>query len=141
MTTITRTTVPIATEATETDHPIRRATVVSGAVASLAVTAAALVADVAGVPFAIEGETIPLAGFTQMTAVGAVLGGLLAAACNRFAARPRRTFVALAVVLTVLSCIPSVAMPPDAATIIVLVALHVLAAALVVPALARHTHR
>ncbi len=140
MTTITSTTLPTTTEATEAEHPIRRTTFVSGAIAAVAVTAAALAADAAGVPFAIEGETIPLAGFTQMTAVGAVLGGLLAAACNRFATRPRRTFVALAAVLTALSCIPSVAMPPDAATIIVLVALHVLAAAIIVPALARHAH-
>lgn len=134
---MTTTTVPTTTEATEAAHPVRRAILVNGAVAAVAVTAAAVAADAARVPFAIDGETIPLAGFAQMTAIGAVLGGLIAAACNRFAAQPRRVFVAIAVALTALSCIPSVTMPPDAATKIVLVAIHVLAAVIIVPALAR----
>jgi hypothetical protein len=48
--------------------------------------------------------------------------------------------VQAAVVLTALSCVPSVTMPDDAATTLALVALHVLAAALVVPVLLRHAH-
>jgi uncharacterized membrane protein YoaK (UPF0700 family) len=74
-----------------------------------------------------------------MTLLGAVLGGLLAAALNRYGARPRQTFVRAALVLTVLSCLPSVALPPDTASKIVLVATHVLAAAIIVPAVARQT--
>jgi hypothetical protein len=131
---VTTITVPTTVE---TSHPIRRATLASGGIAAVAVTVAAAAADAAGVPFAIDGETIPLAGFAQMTLVGAVLGGLIAAACRRFAARPGPAFVAIAVMLTAVSCIPSVAMPPDVATKIVLVALHVLAAAIVIPALDR----
>lgn len=134
---MTTTTVPTTTETAEIARPVRRATLVNGAVAAVAVTAAAVAADVAGVPLAIDGETIPLAGFAQMTAVGAVLGGLIAAACNRFAAQPRQVFVAIAVALSALSCIPSVTMPPDGATKIVLVATHILAAVIIVPAVAR----
>ena len=42
--------------------------------------------------------------------------------------------------LTALSCVPSVTWPDDAATKLALVALHVLAAGIVVPALVRHAH-
>ena len=42
--------------------------------------------------------------------------------------------------LTALSCVPSVTWPDGAATKLTLVALHVLAAALVVPALVPHAH-
>ena len=88
----------------------------SGAVAAAATTALAAAADAAGVPLEIDGETIPLLGFAQMTFLGAVLGGLLVAALNRWSSHARRRFVQVAVALTALSCVPSVALPPDAAT-------------------------
>ena len=65
----------------------------------------------------------------------------MAAMLNRWSGQPRRWFVGAAVVLTVLSCLPSVASPPAVATKVVLVATHVLAAAIIVPALARQTRR
>ena len=131
----TLTAAPVAATA----HPVRRAALASGAVAAVATTAVAAVADAAGVPFAVDGEAIPLLGFAQMTLLGAVLGGLLAAAANRYRTNPRRSFVQAAVVLTVLSCVPSVTLPPDTASRFVLVATHVLAAAIIVPSLARQT--
>jgi hypothetical protein len=143
-TTPTPTTTPAATPPAEVAvrrHPVRRATLVSGAVAAAATTAVAAVADAAGVPLAIDGETIPLLGFAQLTLIGAVIGGLMAAALGRWTARSRQWFVGTAVLLTALSCIPSVTTPPDVATKIVLVATHVLAAAIIVPALARQTSR
>jgi len=39
-----------------------------------------------------------------------------------------------------MSCVPSVAWPPDAATKLALVALHLLAAAIIVPVLVRHAN-
>jgi hypothetical protein len=120
-----------------TRHPIRRATLVYGTAGAVAATAVAAVAGAADVPFEIDGEVIALGGFAQMTLLGAVLGGLIAWACNRFSADPRRRFVQVAVVLTALSCVPSVMLPPDAATKIMLVATHVVAALIIVPALAR----
>lgn len=135
-TTATTTTTTTATPARS--HPVRRATVTSGLVAAAAVTTVAVVADAGGVPLAIEGEVIPLAGFAQMTLLGAVIGGLLAAALNRWSARPRHRFLAATVVLTIVSCIPSVTLPPDAASRAVLVATHLVAAAIIVPALVRH---
>ena len=120
-------------------HPLRRATLTVGLGAAAAVTAFAAVAHAAGVGFTTgEAKMIPLLGFAQFTFVGAVLGGLLVAGLNRHSVDPRRRFVEIAAVLTALSCIPSVAMPPDAATKIALVAAHLLAAAIIVPVLARH---
>jgi hypothetical protein len=101
----------------------------------------AAVASAAGVPFEIDGEAIPLFGFAELTFVGAILGGLIAAALNRFSTQPRRWFLAVAVALTALSCVPSVAYPPDAATKIVLVVTHVVAALIIVPAIASQTRR
>jgi hypothetical protein len=70
--------------------------------------------------------------------VGAVICGLLFAGLNRRTVHPRQRFFVIASVLTALSCIPSIAMPPDAATKIALVVAHLLAAAIIVPVLARH---
>lgn len=126
-----------ATPTAATDHPVRRATVRSGVLAAAATTALAAGADAAGVPFAVDGERIPLLGFAQMTLVGAVLGGLLAVACNRYAAHPRRAFTRAAVALTALSCVPSITWLPDHASRFVLVVMHVVAAAIIVPAIAR----
>lgn len=125
--------------ATAHRHPVRRAALASAAAAAVATTAVAAGAHAAGVPFEIEGEMIPLLGFAQMTLLGAVFGGLIAAGLNRFTAHARRWFVPAAVVLTIVSCLPSLALPPDAATRIMLVATHVIAALVIVPALARET--
>lgn len=127
------------TTTTTRSHPVRRAALISGAVAAVATTGIAAAAHGAGVPLEIDGQMIPLAGFAQMTLLGAVLGGLLAAALSRYSTQARRWFVRAAVALTALSCVPSVVLPPDAATKIALVATHVVAAFIIVPALARQT--
>lgn len=135
---VTAPTIPVASRSTRPASSLRRSTVVSGLVAGAATTAAAAAVHATGVSFEIEGEVIPLLGFAQMTVVGAVLGGLLVAGLNRWSDSARRRFVQAAVVLTALSCVPSVTMPDDAGTQVALVALHVLAAAIIVPVLARH---
>lgn len=139
------TTTPVAAldtrpAATGRRHSLRTTTLAVGVGAALGVTALAAALDAAGVPFAIDGEAIPLAGFAQMTLLGAIIGGVLVAVLNRRSSAPRRRFVEIAVILTAASCIPSVALPPDTATKLALVATHVVAAALIVPVLARHAH-
>lgn len=124
--------------ATTTTGSLRRTTVVAGLAAAAVTAAAAAALHAAGVSFEIEGESIPALGVAQMTFVGAVIGGFLVAGLNRWSRSARTRFVQVAVALTALSCIPSVAMPDDAGSAVALVALHVLAAVLVVPALARH---
>jgi len=136
--------VSTATLTTTTTRPttsLRRTTVVSGLVGAAVVTSAAAVLHAAGVSFAVDGEMIPLAGFAQMTALGAIIGGVVLAVLNRRSADPSRRFLQTTGVLTALSCIPSVALPDDVTTRVALVALHVLAAAIIVPALARHADR
>ena len=114
-----------------------RAGLSSGATAALATTAAAAAAREAGVALSIDDERIPLLGFTQLTLVGAILGVALAWALRRRATHPRRTFVRTTVVLTALSIVPDVLVDASTATKVVLAATHVLAAAAVVPTLAR----
>jgi len=92
------------------------------------------------VSFEVDGEMIPVVGFAQMTFLGAVIGGVVLAVLNRRSRSARRRFLQTAAALTALSCVPSVTWPDDAATKLALVALHVLAAAIVVPALVRHAH-
>jgi hypothetical protein len=124
-----------------TTHPVRRAAVVSAIAGAAAATAFAAVASAAGVPFEIDGEAIPLGGFATMTLLGAVLGGILLALMNRYAGQPRRRLLQVAATLTALSCVPSLTSPPDTATKIALVVSHLLAAAVIVPVLARGAHR
>jgi hypothetical protein len=76
-----------------------------------------------------------------MTLLGAVLGAVLLLVTNRYAAQPRRRFLQVTVLLTALSCVPSVMSPPDTASKIALVVAHVLAAVIIVPVLARNAHR
>jgi hypothetical protein len=131
-------TVTTTPSTTVTRSSLRRSTVGSGVVAAVATTAVAAAAHAAGVSFEIDGEMIPLLGFAQMTLLGAVIGGVLLAVLNRRSRQARAWFVRTAVALTAVSCIPSVAMPDDAASKVALVVTHAVAAAIVVPALARH---
>ncbi len=115
---------------------LRRTTLVVGAAGAAATTAAAAALRAAGVHLGAHGP-IPLAGFTQLTFAAAVLGGLLAAFLNRHGAGARRRFVQIAPALTALSCLVPLAAGDDLASKIGLVATHLLAAAIIVPVLAR----
>jgi Family of unknown function (DUF6069) len=118
--------------------PLWRSTARAGAVAAAATTAVAAVALAAGVPLEISGEPIPVASFAQLTLIGAALGLVLAKALGRWATRPRRTFTTATVALTALSIVPDLMPDATVATKVTLVATHVVAAALVIPAIARH---
>jgi peptidoglycan/LPS O-acetylase OafA/YrhL len=141
---LTTTTAPTVTaqryETTSSPGSLRRTTVVAGLFAAAVTTGVAAAVHAAGVSYDVEGEMIPLAGFAQMTFLGAVIGGVMLAVLNRRSGSPRRHFLQAAVALTALSCVPSVVWPDDVASKLTLVALHVLAAAIVVPALVRHAH-
>ncbi len=113
-----------------------RTTVVVGASAAVGTTALAVAVHAAGVPLAAHGE-IPVGAFAQFVFVGAILGGLLAAAANRYSEAPRRRFLQSAVALTALSCVPPIAFGDTPAAKMALVATHLVAAAIIVPVLAR----
>jgi hypothetical protein len=111
-------------------------------VASIATTSLAAIASSAGVSFADNsGAAIPTAGFTTLTLAFSIVGVLIAAVLARTASRPRSTFVRTALVLTALSFIPDLTYGFDAGSAIVLIALHTVAAAIVVPTLARRLAR
>jgi hypothetical protein len=109
-----------------------RSGAIAGAVAAVATTTVAAVASAADVPLEIDGEDIPIVAFAWWTIIAAALGIVLARLI-----RPRRRFVFVATALVALSLIPAIAAPDDGATKVVLVAAHLLAAAIIIPALGR----
>jgi peptidoglycan/LPS O-acetylase OafA/YrhL len=138
LTTTTVTASPYAT--TRSARSLRRTTIVTGLVAAAVTTGVAAAVHAAGVPFEVGGKVIPVVDFAQLTFLGAVIGGVLLAVLNRRSRSAGRRFLQTAVALTALSCVPSVVWADDAATKLALVALHVLAAVIVVHALVRHAH-
>jgi hypothetical protein len=121
-----------------TDAPVKlwRAGARTGLLAAAATTALAGGASAAGVSLEVGGEAIPLAGFAQMTLLCVAVGVVLAAAVRRWAAAPRRTFTVATVALTAASLGPDLAVSASTATRAVLMATHLVAAAIVIPALA-----
>ncbi len=119
-------------------RPVWRHGVAAALVASVATTVLALAASAGGVSFADRtGASIPIAGFAQLTLVFSLLGVALAAVLARRARSPRRTFVRTAVALTALSYVPDLTFGFDAGSAATLIALHTVAALIVVPVLAR----
>jgi hypothetical protein len=116
---------------------------VTGALATSAATAtttlAAAAARALGVDFAVPegGESIPLAGFAVVTAFFSTVGVVIAAALLRWSTRPAERFVSTAVALTGLSLVPPFLSGSGVATVTALVGLHLVAASVMVPALAR----
>jgi Family of unknown function (DUF6069) len=117
-------------------RPVWRTGAGSGLVAAAATTTVAGVAHAAGVSFDISGKAIPLLGFAQLTFVATMVGTVLAAVLARRASRPRHMFVVTTLVLTALSIVPDVIADALVSTRITLALTHVVAAAIVVPALA-----
>ena len=114
-----------------------RGTATAGVLAAAATTASAAVLRAAGIPLAVHGK-IPLAAFAQLTFIAAVSGGVLLAMLVRRSSAPRQRFVRITAGLTALSCVVPLAFADATASKIALVVLHLLAAAIIVPVLARH---
>ncbi|MDR7277011.1 DUF6069 family protein [Catenuloplanes atrovinosus] len=111
------------------------------AVASAATTAVAAAGRGAGISLDIAGAPIPLSGFATLTAFFSLIGVVLAVVLRRFARRPRRTFTATTVVLTLLSLVPDVIADATWDTRVLLMITHLVAAAIVIPVLARRLPR
>ena len=107
--------------------------------AMVATTLAAALAQAVGVDFEVPdgGETIPLAGFAVVTGFFSVVGLVIAAALLHWSARPAERFVWTALSLLAISLVPPLVSGAEAATTASLVALHLIAAAVVIPTLAR----
>jgi len=109
--------------------------VTSGLAASVATASVAAVAHAAGLSLSVSGKAIPLLGFAQLTFVAALIGTAIAAALSRRAVRPRRTFVITTLALTAASIVPDVLADAHTTTRLTLALTHVVAAAIVIPAL------
>ncbi|MGH9190011.1 MAG: DUF6069 family protein [Acidimicrobiales bacterium] len=108
----------------------------AGLVAGGATTAIAAVAHALGVSLEAEpGKAIPAMGFGQLTLFFTAIGMLIARTIRGRARHPRSTFVRTTLVLTALSLVPDVILSTDVATKVTLVLTHLVAAAIVIPAL------
>ncbi|MEU5530754.1 DUF6069 family protein [Micromonospora chersina] len=131
------TTVNTTPATTSTFGALIGAGVLATVAASAATMAVAAAGHAAGVSLDVAGAPIPVAGFGVLTAAFSLVGVVIAALLFRFARRPRRTFVRTTVVLTVLSLVPDVIADAGAATKVLLMLTHLVAAAIVIPAVAR----
>jgi hypothetical protein len=107
--------------------------------AMVATTLAAALAQAVGVDFEVPdgGQTIPLPGFAVMTGFFSVVGIVIAAALLRWSARPANRFVQTAVSLTAISLIAPLLSGANIATTTALLGLHLVAATVMIPTLAR----
>ena len=124
--------------------PRNRGLVVTGLISTVAaMTATAVVAALAravGVDFEIPdggAETIPVAGVATVTGFFSIVGVAIAVALRRWSARPSERFVQIALALTAVSLVAPLLAGADIATTCALVALHLVAAAVVIPSLAK----
>ena len=122
--------------ATTTTRAIALPGIAAGLAAAAAVTALAAASRAAGIGLTVEGAPIPLLGFAQLTFLCSLAGVVLAVVLARRAAAPRRTFVRVTGTLTAVSLVPPFLVPAGAATVAVLVLTHLVAAAVVIPAVA-----
>jgi hypothetical protein len=118
-------------------RPLLGAGVLATAVASGATAAVAAAGHAAGISLDVSGAPIPVSGFAVLTAVFSLVGLVLAVVLARFDRRPRTAFVRTTVALTVLSLVPDVIADATSGTKMLLMLTHLVAAAIVIPAVAR----
>ncbi|MEV8378482.1 DUF6069 family protein [Kribbella sp. NPDC056861] len=144
-TTFTTRTAAAATSTTASGVPSAGSLLLVGAVATVlaaaATAAVSAIGHAAGASLALAGEPIPPPGFATMTVLFAALGLLLALAIRRYAASPRTLWLRTTIALTVLSWIPDLLADADAATKAILMTTHLVAAAIVIPAVASRLRR
>ena len=118
-----------------------RSLVVTGlaatAAAGVAASAVAALGHAGGISLVVSGAPISVAGFAVLTVIFSLVGLVLAAVLRRFARQPRVTFVRTTVALTALSLVPDVLADAALGTKELLMATHLVAAAIVIPAVAR----
>ena len=136
MTTAVITTIDPPTR-TPSPGPTWRTGIAAGLVAAVATMAVAASASALGVSFeTAPGEAIPVIGFGQLTLFFTMAGVVIARVFGRRARQPRAIFIRTTVALTVLSLVPDVLLHAGLATTLTLIVTHLVAAAIVIPALA-----
>lgn len=137
MTTTTSTPSTVRTAPATSIRRMLAAGAVATVVASVATASVAAAGNAAGIGLDVAGAPIPVTGFATLTAIFSVVGLVLAAVLARFAKRPRAAFVRTTVVLTALSLVPDVLADATSGTKVLLMVTHLVAAAIVIPAVAR----
>jgi hypothetical protein len=120
---------------------LTRAGLAAAAIAAAATTIVAAAGHAAGISLDMAGEPVPVAGFGTLTALFSLIGLALAVVLARRAKTPRRTFIRTTVALTVLSFVPDLLSDTAPATKALLMFTHVVAAAIVIPAITRRLRR
>lgn len=110
---------------------------VATVVAAASTAAVAAAGNAVGISLAVAGTPIPPTGFATLTVMFSVLGMVIALVLRRFAGRARSLWVRTTVTLTVLSLVPDVLADADISTKVLLMVTHLVAAAIVIPAVAR----
>ncbi|MEU6137668.1 DUF6069 family protein [Nocardioides sp. NPDC047086] len=123
----------------ERPAPVWPRGLVAAAGAAVVTTLIAVVAKAAGVDFGSSVGDVPLLAFPLLTVYCSLIGIIIAEVMIRVAAMPRSTFQITMIVLTGLSLVPDVLpfFEFDLAFVGVLCLTHVVAAAIVVPMIAR----
>ncbi len=133
--TFTPATTSSPTTATTHDSTAGRVTwargLASGLAAAVAVTVIAGAFQAAGHALAVTDGEIPLPAFVQMVLLSTVAGVVIARRTSR------TTFYRVAAALTALSCVPDLALGDGVVSKAGLILTHVVAAAIIVPRLAR----
>jgi hypothetical protein len=130
----TNTTVPAITSTTGS---LVGTGVVAAVLASAATTTVAAAGSAAGISLDLAGAPLPVSGFAVLTLVFSLVGVVLAVVMSRKARRARSTFIRTTAALTALSLVPDVIVDAAPATKALLMLTHVVAAAIVIPAIAR----
>lgn len=142
----TRETPSVTNPSRATGAPVAlaRTGAIAGAAAAVATTTVAVIGKTLDIPLEAAPRTadaarvIPLSGFAMGTLWSTAIGVVLAIALARWARRPARTFAIVTVVLTGASLAGPISTGhATTATRLVLELTHVVAAAIVIPALAR----
>ncbi|TWH00842.1 hypothetical protein L615_000200000520 [Nocardioides sp. J9] len=107
--------------------------------ATAATTLAGAAARALGVELEVpdDGERVPLGGIAVLTGFFSTVGLVIAVVLHRWSTRPAARFVQVSVALTAASLAPPFLVGASIPTACTLAVLHLVAAAIVVPALAR----
>jgi Family of unknown function (DUF6069) len=111
--------------------------VLATVIATAATPVVAAAGQAIGISLDVGGAPIPVLGFGTLTAFFSLIGVVLAVVLSRVARHARSAFVRTTVVLTALSFVPDVIAPAAPSTKMLLMLTHLVAAAIVIPAVAR----
>jgi hypothetical protein len=131
------TTAPVTTTAAPTAGALLRGGAVATVAAAVAAAAVAAAGQAVGISTNMAGVPIPTSGFAVLTVIFGVVGLVIAAGLRRFARHPRTTWIRTTVALTVLSFVPDLLADAAVSTKVLLMVTHVVAAAIVIPTVAR----